>query len=439
MVYSLFFWYNDNGDNMNIIDIISKKRLNLELTYDEIKYAVMGFVDNKIPDYQMSSLLMAIVLNGMSDQETFDLTDVMLKSGETIDLKDIQGNVVDKHSTGGVGDKVTLVLAPLLAACGTKIAKMSGRGLGFTGGTIDKLESIPGFETSMDFNQFVSQVNSIGVAVVGQMNNLVPADKKLYALRDVTGTVDSIPLIASSIMSKKIASGADKIVLDVKVGTGALMNTIEQARELSKIMIKIGKKYNKEVVCILTDMNSPLGNCVGNALEVKEAIETLKGNGPKDLTSLVMILASYLISMDKEIAFDEAKLMVIHNLRNGSAYNKFLEFVHAQNGNIEDMKISEKIFSIKSPKTGFVSRIDALTLGNVVKNIGAGRMNKEDKIDYSVGVVLSKKVGDYVLENEELAKVYLNEKDLALNEIVKCFTISESAGAEVPLIKEVIK
>jgi len=424
---------------MNIIDIISKKRLNLELTYDEIKYAVMGFVDNKIPDYQMSSLLMAIVLNGMSDQETCDLTDVMLKSGETIDLKDIQGNVVDKHSTGGVGDKVTLVLAPLLAACGTKIAKMSGRGLGFTGGTIDKLESIPGFETSMDFNQFVSQVNFIGVAVVGQMNNLVPADKKLYALRDVTGTVDSIPLIASSIMSKKIASGADKIVLDVKVGTGALMNTIEQARELSKIMIKIGKKYNKEVVCILTDMNSPLGNCVGNALEVKEAIETLKGNGPKDLTSLVIILASYLISMDKGIAFDEAKLMAIQNIRNGSAYNKFLEFVYAQKGNIEEMKISEKVFSIKSPKTGFVSRIDALALGNVVKSIGAGRMNKEDKIDYSVGVVLSKKIGDYVLENEELAKVYLNEKDLALNEIVKCFTITESAGTEVPLIKEVIK
>ena len=424
---------------MNIIDIINKKRLGLELTYEEISYAIMGFVNEEIPDYQISSLLMAIVLNGMSDKETFDLTEVMLNSGEKISLNKVEGNVVDKHSTGGVGDKVTLVLAPLLASCGTKIAKMSGRGLGFTGGTIDKLESIPGFETTMNFDEFINQVNSIGVAVIGQMNNLVPADKKIYALRDVTGTVESIPLIASSIMSKKIASGADKIVIAVKVGNGALINTIDKARELSKMMIKIGKKYNKEVVCILSDMNSPLGNSIGNALEVKEAIETLKGNGPKDLTGLVILLASYLISMDKGVSLDDAKLMTIQSIRNGNAYNKFVEFVNAQKGNINEIKVSDKVFSIKSPKTGFICEIDALALGNIVKKIGGGRINKKDKIDYTVGVVLSKKIGDYVVENEELAKVYLNKKDLVLNEIINCFKIENSVGKINPLIKEIIK
>ena len=424
---------------MNIIDIINKKRLGLELTYEEISYAIMGFVNEEIPDYQISSLLMAIVLNGMSDKETFDLTEVMLNSGEKISLNKVEGNVVDKHSTGGVGDKVTLVLAPLLASCGTKIAKMSGRGLGFTGGTIDKLESIPGFETTMNFDEFINQVNSIGVAVIGQMNNLVPADKKIYALRDVTGTVESIPLIASSIMSKKIASGADKIVIDVKVGNGALINTIDKARELSKMMIKIGKKYNKEVVCILSDMNSPLGNSIGNALEVIECIETLKGNGPKDLTGLVILLASYLISMDKGVSLDDAKLMTIQSIRNGNAYNKFVEFVNAQKGNINEIKVSDKVFSIKSPKTGFICEIDALALGNIVKKIGGGRINKKDKIDYTVGVVLSKKIGDYVVENEELAKVYLNKKDLVLNEIINCFKIENSVGKINPLIKEIIK
>lgn len=424
---------------MNIIDIINKKRLSEELVHDEIKFAVMGFVNGEIADYQMSSLLMAIVLNGMTEQETFDLTDIMINSGETVDLSTIDGNVVDKHSTGGVGDKTTLVLAPLLAACGTKIAKMSGRGLGFTGGTIDKLESIAGFETEIDFDQFINQVNSIGVSVVGQMNNLVPADKKIYALRDVTGTVESIPLIASSIMSKKIASGANKIVIDVKVGSGALMKNVESAKNLSNLMIKIGKKYDREVVCVLTNMDFPLGNAVGNALEVKEAIDTLQGIGPKDLTNLVIVLASYLISMDKNISLEEAKALAIQNIRNGNAYKKFEELVDAQKGDINSIKISDKVFSIKSAKTGFVARIDALKIGNLTNKIGAGRTNKNDIIDHSVGIVLSKKVGDYVVENEELAKVYLNEKDLSLNEIIGCFEIEESVGQIEPLIKCVIK
>jgi len=424
---------------MNIVEIINKKRLSQELTYEEIKYVVNGFVDGSIMDYQMSSLLMAIVLNGMSEQEIFDLTDVMINSGEVMNLDGIDGNVVDKHSTGGVGDKTTLVLAPLLAACGTKVAKMSGRGLGFTGGTIDKLESISGFKTEMSFEDFVSQVNSVGVAVVGQMNNLVPADKKIYALRDVTGTVESIPLIASSIMSKKIASGANKIIIDVKVGNGALMKNIESAKKLAQLMIKIGKKYDREVVCILTDMDSPLGNAVGNSLEVNEAIDTLKGVGPKDLTNLVIVLASYLLSMDKGISLEEAKTITIQNIRNGNAYKKFEELVLAQHGDIKGIKISDKVFSIKSPKTGFITKVDALAIGSLTNQIGAGRTNKDDIIDTSVGVVISKKVGDYVLENEELAKVYLNEKDLSLNEIINCFEIGESTGKVEPLIKCVIR
>ena len=316
---------------------------------------------------------------------------------------------------------------------------MSGRGLGFTGGTIDKLESIAGFETEIDFDQFINQVNSIGVSVVGQMNNLVPADKKIYALRDVTGTVESIPLIASSIMSKKIASGANKIVIDVKVGSGALMKNVESAKNLSNLMIKIGKKYDREVVCVLTNMDFPLGNAVGNALEVKEAIDTLQGIGPKDLTNLVIVLASYLISMDKNISLEEAKALAIQNIRNGNAYKKFEELVDAQKGDINSIKISDKVFSIKSAKTGFVARIDALKIGNLTNKIGAGRTNKNDIIDHSVGIVLSKKVGDYVVENEELAKVYLNEKDLSLNEIIGCFEIEESVGQIEPLIKCVIK
>ena len=309
--------------NTNIIDIITKKKNKEELTYDEINYAITNYLNGTVKDYQMSSLLMAIVLNGMTDEETFNLTKVMLESGDIIDLSNINGEVVDKHSTGGVGDKTTLILAPLLADSGLKVAKMSGRGLGHTGGTIDKLESINGFKVKLDENAFIKQVNDIGLAIISQTANLVPADKKLYALRDVTGTTESIPLIASSIMSKKIASGANHIILDVKVGNGALMKNVEEATALANEMIKIGKKYNKKVICVLTNMEEPLGNTIGNAIEVKEAIDTLQGKGPEDLKKLVITLSSLLIESVENRDVEEIKKELELKLKDGSAYEKF--------------------------------------------------------------------------------------------------------------------
>lgn len=424
---------------MNIIDIINKKRLHEILNYDEIAYAVNEYVNGNIPDYQMSALLMAIVINGMNDEEVFSLTDVMIQSGEVINLGDIGTNAVDKHSTGGIGDKTTLVLAPLVAACGVNVAKMSGRGLGHTGGTIDKLESIPGFQVEIDFDSFIKQVQDIHIAVVSQMGNLVPADKKIYALRDVTATVSSIPLIASSIMSKKIASGAHNIVIDVKVGKGALVQTIEDARYLSNLMMKIGKKYDRKVVCIITEMDRPLGRAIGNALEVMEAINVLRGKGPKDVTDLVVLLASHMVSLGNRTSVKEAALLVEQKLKDGSALKKFFEFVEAQGGNLQALKISEKMFSVKSTETGFVKEIDALKLGMLASSIGAGRQTKEDIIDYQVGFVLSKQVGDYVLKDEELVKVYLNNKDLPVDELLDCFTIASQVGEIPELIKEVIE
>lgn len=422
---------------MTIIDIITKKKNKEELTYEEIKYAVDGYVNGEVKDYQMSSLLMAITINGMTNKETFDLTEIMLNSGEKIDLDELQP-VVDKHSTGGVGDKTTLILAPLVASCGVNIAKMSGRGLGFTGGTIDKLESIPGFNTSIDINKFKEQVKNIKVAIVGQMGNLVPADKKIYALRDVTGTVESIPLIASSIMSKKLASGASCIVIDVKVGNGALMKTLEDAKKLASLLVEIGKQHNKKVVCFITDMDEPLGYAIGNSLEVIESINTLKGNGPKDLTNLVIELASYMISMAKDITVEQAKQEVIENLNNGKAYNKFVELVENQEGNINDIKVSNNILSIKSNEEGYIKHIDALRLGENARIIGAGRLSKEENIDFEVGIVLNKKVGDYIKEGEELLKVYINNKTLPEEEFIKCFEITKEKIEENTLIKEII-
>ena len=423
---------------MTIIDIITKKRNKQQLTYEEIKYAVNGYVEGKIKDYQMSSLLMAITIQGMTEQETFDLTDIMLKSGETIDLKGLS-EVVDKHSTGGVGDKTTLILAPLVASCGVNIAKMSGRGLGFTGGTIDKLESIPGFKTNMELESFKKQVKDINIAVVGQMGNLVPADKKIYALRDVTGTVESIPLIASSIMSKKLASGATSIVIDVKVGNGALMKTEEAAKKLAKLLVKIGQRHNKKVVCFITNMDEPLGYAIGNSLEVLESINTLIGKGPKDLTELVIQLASYMVSLGKNINIEEAKRQVIENLNNNKAYEKFKEFVKYQKGNINKIKISDNVLSIKSQKDGYISKINALGLGEIARIIGAGRLNKEDKIDYEVGLVLNKKVGDKIKKGEELVKVYINDKKVTEKEILNCFTITKIKQEHQELIKSIIK
>lgn len=422
---------------MTIIDIIAKKKDKKELSYDEIKYAVDGYLDGTVKDYQMSSLLMAITIHGMSEQETFDLTEIMLNSGEKIDLSEL-GNVVDKHSTGGVGDKTTLVLAPLVASCGVNVAKMSGRGLGFTGGTIDKLESIPGFNTSIDINDFIEQVKKINVAIVGQMGNLVPADKKIYALRDVTGTVESIPLIASSIMSKKLASGATSIVIDVKVGNGALMKTTEDAKKLANLLVKIGEYHGRGVVCFITDMDEPLGFAIGNSLEVIESINTLKGDGPKDLTDLVMNLAKYMVSFGKNISIEEALEEVRDNLSNGKAYDKFVELVKSQNGNIDDIVVSDNVVSVKSKKNGYISKIDALRLGENARIIGAGRLNKEDNIDFEVGLVLNKKVGDCVDVGEELLKVYLKNKILPEESFLDCFEIVDEKPKESNLIKEII-
>jgi len=423
---------------MNILEIIEKKKNNEALTYDEIKYAVMGYVNDEIPDYQMSSLLMAIVINGMNEEETINLTDIMLESGEKVDLSNIDGVVVDKHSTGGVGDKTTLVLAPLVASLGIKMAKMSGRGLGHTGGTIDKLESIEGFKVNLSEEEFINQVNKVGCAVVSQTKNLVPADKKIYALRDVSGTTESIPLIASSIMSKKIASGASIIVIDVKVGNGALMKNKEDATKLAKLMIKIGKKYNRKVVCVLSDMEQPLGKNIGNGLEVKEAIDTLKGRGPKDLTKLVLVLGIILVKEALNISDKEAKELLLNNIKNGKAYDKFKEFVSAQGGNIDNIDIEDNVISIKSNKDGFIEHIDALKLGELVKNIGGGRISKEDKINYGVGLSLNKKVGEYLLGNEELLKLYLKDKDISIKEITDCFTISDSQINNKDLIIDII-
>jgi len=424
---------------MTIIDVINKKRLNNELTREEIEFAVNGYIDGSVEDYQMSSLLMAIVLNGMTDKETINLTDIMLKSGDIIDLSKIDGIIVDKHSTGGVGDKVTLVLGPLLASLGIKIAKMSGRGLGHTGGTIDKLESIEGFNTKINEKKFIKQVNKINIALVSQTGNLVPADKKIYALRDVTGTVESIPLIASSIMSKKLASGADIIMIDVKVGRGALMKNLEDAKKLARLMVKIGKAYRKPTICLITNMEEPLGYAIGNALEVEESINTLKGNGPSDLLEVVITLCSIIIGAVKKIPNNEAKNLLFKQLNNGEAYKKFEELIKAQGGDINSIKVSEKVFSIKSEKSGYINKIDALKLGEIAKMIGAGRNTLEDKIDYEVGLVLNKKVGDFVEQDEEIVKVYLKDKDVSVSEILNCFEIDEELKNTPKLILDIIK
>ena len=354
---------------MNIIEIINKKRLGKILSEEEIAYAVNGYLSGEVKDYQMSSLLMAIVLKGLTDHEIITLTTIMLNSGEKLDLSSL-GTVVDKHSTGGVGDKTTLIVAPIVASCGGRVAKMSGRGLGHTGGTIDKLESIPGFQVALDEKTFLNQVKTIGLAVVSQTNNLVPADKKIYALRDVTGTVESIPLIASSIMSKKIASGAKKLVIDVKVGKGALIKTLKDAQKLAKLMIQIGASHGIEVVCILSNMDIPLGNNIGNALEVKEAMEVLQGK-TGHLTDLCIEIATQMVHLDLNISTKEAKKLVQKNITNGNAYHKFLEFVGAQGGNISNLPQSTYQYEILSKKSGFIDTIDALLLGNLSMHLGS--------------------------------------------------------------------
>ncbi len=408
---------------MNILTVIENKKNKQELSLEEIKYVVNGFVAGQIPDYQMSAFLMAVLLNGMSIEETINLTDVMIKSGDTLDLSFLNSKIVDKHSTGGVGDKTTLIVAPIVASLGVKVFKMSGRGLGHTGGTIDKLEAIKGFKTTIDKKDLLKQIENIGICIAAQTASLAPADKKIYALRDVTGTTNSIPLIASSIMSKKIAGGADYIVLDVKVGNGALMKNEQDARLLADYILKIGKHYNKKVVCLLTNMNEPLGNSVGNGLEVLESIDLLKNKGPKDLKEIVLALASQMVHYGLDISLDEAYIKCQESLENQKALQKFEELVKWQGGDISKIAVSDKVVSLKSPKTGFITDIDTLKIGLLAKELGAGRMKENEKIDYGVGLVLNKKVGDYVTEGEELVKIYMNEKDLPLQEVVSCFTI----------------
>ena len=395
-----------------ILDIINKKRLGKELSYEELDFFFNGYLDGKVADYQMSSLLMAICINGMTDEEIYALTKIFIDSGDVLDFSDIPGIKVDKHSTGGIGDKTTLVIAPIAAACGVPIIKMSGRGLGYTGGTIDKLESIPGYRIDLTDEEIIKQVHEIGIVVTGQTGDLVPMDKVIYALRDVTSTVSSIPLIASSIMSKKIASGADKIIIDIKVGNGAVLQTKEDAKKLSSLMKKIGSFYNREVHTIISDMNAPLGYAVGNSLEVLEAIDVLKGKEKDNhFVDLCVELASDMVSMGKNISIEEARDLVLDAIDSKKAYKKFLELVEYQHGDIKGIKVSENTYKIKAEKSGIIKKIDALEVGKLSLNLGAGKVSIKDKIDYTVGVKLNFEVGDVVDKGDVLATIYYNKKN----------------------------
>lgn len=423
---------------MNIIDIILKKKNKEELTEEEIKYVVEEFTNGSIYDYQMSSLLMAITINDMTDNEVIYLTKYMMLSGNTIDLSFLD-NVVDKHSTGGVGDKTTLIIAPIVAACGCKVAKMSGKGLGYTGGTIDKLESIPGFRTNLSMDEFIHEIEEIGIAITSQTDDVDLADKKIYALRDVTGTTESIPLIASSIMSKKIASGSKKLVIDLKVGEGALVKDIESARRLGNLMIKIGRENGMEVICLLTDMNIPLGKCVGNSLEVLEAINTLYYNKESNLQKLCISLASYMVSLGRNISYEEANNMVLDVIRSKKAYNKFLEFVLYQHGDINKLPKSNMIYEVKSDTSGYLTDISSLEIAKLSMHLGAGRQNKDDKIDYSAGIIINKNINDYVNVNDTVLTLYTNN-DVPLFDKNKLFKISDNMNNDNgSLIYEIIK
>jgi pyrimidine-nucleoside phosphorylase len=403
-----------------MVDVIEKKRDGKELTTEEIQFVVKGFTDGSIPDYQMSAFAMATYFKGMSDQERADLTMAMVHSGDTIDLSAIEGIKVDKHSTGGVGDTTTLVLAPLVAAVGVPVAKMSGRGLGHTGGTIDKLEAVPGFHVEIDNQEFIDYVNKNKVAVIGQSGNLTPADKKLYALRDVTATVNSIPLIASSIMSKKIAAGADAIVLDVKTGAGAFMKDLDEAKKLAKAMVDIGNNVGRRTMAVISDMSQPLGYAIGNALEIKEAIDTLRGKGPKDLEELCLVLGSYMVLLaEKASTLEEARGMLEEVIRSGAAIETLKTFLEAQGGdssvvdNPEKMPQAKYVVELEAKEAGVVSEIVADSVGTAAMLLGAGRATKESEIDLAVGIVLRKKIGDKVEAGESLATIHSNQEDLA--------------------------
>lgn len=403
---------------MNILEIIAKKRDGKELNKEEIEYFVKGYTNGNIADYQASALVMAIYINGMNEREATDLSIAMAYSGDVLDLSRLGSNIVDKHSTGGVGDKVSIILLPIIASLGIPVAKMSGRGLGFTGGTVDKMESIPGYRTNIQVDEFISNVEKVGISMIGQTMNLAPADKKLYALRDTISCVESIPLIASSIMSKKIASGANKIVLDVTVGKGAFMKTQEEAHKLAELMIKIGNLAGKEVVCVFTKMDEPLGNSVGNTLEVIEAVNFLKGYMPKDLKDVVFELGAQMIKLagfGDDIENNKAKMQ--ENISNGKAYEKLIQMVQNQGGDISYLNDTNKfekakyIIPVESKTSGIIKEINAEEVGKVACFLGAGRLKKEDKIDNSAGIILNKKVGDYVEEKEVIAYINTNYEE----------------------------
>ena len=433
---------------MNMNDIIIKKRDGGALTTEEIQYFVKGYTDGSLADYQASALLMAIYFNGMDKEETYALTTAMRDSGDIVDLSEVHGIKVDKHSTGGVGDKTTLIVGPMAAACGVPIAKMSGRGLGFTGGTVDKMESIPGFRTTLEEKEFLNLVNKNGISVIGQTGSIAPADKKIYALRDVTGTVENLSLITASVMSKKLASGSDAIVLDVKCGDGAFMKNLEDAKQLGSTMVEIGNADGKKTVAVITDMEQPLGRAIGNSLEVIEAIETLKGNGPEDITLLSEALAGIMIYVGGMAESPEKGYeMAIESLKTGTAFEKMRMFIQGQGGDanvLEDYSLfPQHAFAIEvvSPATGFVDQLNAKKVGIASQHAGAGRATKADKIDMAAGIYLNKKVGDAVLEGELLATVYGNNEEkvkASAKELETAYRIGDQKPKEQELIKAVI-
>lgn len=402
---------------MRMFDIIAKKRDGGVLSREELEFAVMGFVNGQVPDYQMSALLMAIYLKGMTEKETAQLTDVMAYSGDMVDLSAISGIKADKHSTGGVGDKTTLVIAPIVAACGVKIAKMSGRGLGHTGGTVDKMEAVPGTQTAVDRERFFAQVNQIGISVIGQSGNLAPADKKMYALRDVTATIGCVPLIASSIMSKKLAAGSDCILLDVKTGNGAFMKTLDDSIELAKAMVSIGQHNGRKVAALITDMDTPLGHNIGNSLEVIESVEVLKGHGPADLTEVCYQLAANMLYLAGKGSLEECRRMAEEAVASGAAYEKLKQMFAAQGGDVSVLDDPDKFQKAKfsrpliAAESGYLVRMNTEMVGNASVCLGAGRITKEDAIDFAAGIVLHKKTGDKVEQGECLATLYADHEE----------------------------
>jgi pyrimidine-nucleoside phosphorylase len=429
---------------MRIVDLIEKKRDGKELTKEEISFIIKGYTNGDIPDYQMSALTMAIYFKGMTKQERAQLTMEMVHSGDTIDLS----IKVDKHSTGGVGDTTTLVLGPLVAAVGVPVAKMSGRGLGHTGGTIDKLEAVPGFHVEIENDEFIKLVNQNKIAVIGQSGNLTPADKKLYALRDVTATVDSIPLIASSIMSKKIAAGADAIVLDVKTGAGAFMKDLDDARELARAMVEIGNAVGRKTMAVISDMSQPLGYAIGNALEIKEAIDTLKGEGPEDLHELCLTLGSYMVFLaEKASSLEEARAMLEEVIQNGKALETMKVFLEAQGGDgsvVDDpgkMPQASYKVELEAKEDGYVSEIVADSVGVAAMWLGAGRATKESEIDLAVGLMLNKKIGDAVKKGDSLVTIYTNQKDVeqVKAKLYESIKVTADSVTAPPLVHDTIK